>query len=192
MANVALLLLGYHDDLDTNQHDPRTDIVVEASYILPVLWCSVFTIDDIRQYPVESDQGEQTVCPMLITPSDEARRRALERRARFADVFPATLQGMYQEWLALLNDIEAPYLMLSMVEIWGMDDDHASFDAFLAASLRAFETNAADDWGELLGQFPSMSYDAHSNRVSVVEGYEDYPRHDLYGYRCMRPVPWTE
>ncbi len=192
MANVALLLLCYHDDLDANQHDPRTDVVVEASSVLPVLWCSVFTVDDIRACPVESAEGERTVCPMLITPSDKARRRAWERRQRFADVFPATFQAVYQEWLDLLDGIEAPYLMLSMVEIWGLDDDHASFDAFLAASLHAFETDAADDWSELLGQYPSMSYDANSTRVSVVEDYADYLRHDLHGYGCMRPVPWAE
>jgi len=135
---------------------------------------------------------ERAVCPVLITPGEQARRRALERRSRFADVFPATLQDIYQEWLDLLDGIEAPYLMLSMVEIWGLDDKHTWFDAFLSASLHAFETNAADDWSELLGQYPSMSFDADSNRVSVVEGYEDYPRHDLHGHRCMRAVPWIE
>jgi len=79
-----------------------------------------------------------------------------------------------------------------MVEIWEMDDDHAPFDAFLSASLRAFETDAADDWSELLGQYPSMSFDADSNRVSVVEDDADHLRHDLHGHGCMRPVPWTE
>ncbi len=113
MANSAVLLLGYHDDPDLNQRDPRTDIVVEARSILPVLWCSVFTVDDIRMYPVETTEGERAVCPMLITPSDKARLRSLERGARFADVFPATLQAIYQKWVDLLNGIEAPCLMLS-------------------------------------------------------------------------------
>jgi crotonobetainyl-CoA:carnitine CoA-transferase CaiB-like acyl-CoA transferase len=161
----------------------------------------VFSVNDIRNVsaPREEygDEGEyeeaeagEALIPRFVTSTKTATRRARERKPRFLEVFPSECEHIYEEWVALLEGIDAPYLHLLTDELWAMDPE--DFAVKLRAWLQAFEQNRADDWAALLQQV-DIAFDPVTGRASLMEG--ETAREigvALRGYRWLRPVPWSE
>jgi hypothetical protein len=185
-----LLLLAYADDLQAIEHDERTEVVAVANNMLPILWCSAFSADDLRVMSIHSIHGEEATCPALLTPLEQAKQGVAQRRDRFCTLFPRSFQGYYDTWANLVATLPAPYLLLRLVELWALFDDSAEFDSFLIACLRAFDTDDPDGWATLINQSWSLRFDAMQKRVTLADEGEDSRRTDLLGYGWTRPVPW--
>lgn len=199
MANRIFLVLTHAPDPNMDYEEDA--IVAGASYVLPVLWCVAFSPDDIYWRdlnPEDADEAEVKVSdaddepgarsyPVLLTPLNLATQRAHERRPLFFQVFPHILETVYDEWLALLDGIDAPYLLVDTLELWGMMPPE-EFEPLLTECVSAFENTDARYWGTLLRQ-AAIEFDATTNRVSFDE---DKAAFVLRGYQWLRPVPWTE
>lgn len=197
MANRIFLVLTHAPDPTVDYEEDA--IVAGASSVLPVLWCVAFSPDDIywrdlnledadgAEVSDEDDEASACAYPVLVTPLRLAIQRTYERRPLFFQVFPHVLKTVYDEWLALLDGIDAPYLLVDTLELWGMMPP-AEFELLLTECVSAFENMDARYWGALLRQ-AAITFDAATNRVSFDE---DKVAFVLRGYQWLRPVPWTE
>jgi len=120
---------------------------------------------------------------------DTARQRARERKALFLVRFPSSLESVYDDWLALLDGIDTPYLLMEAAELWSMGEP-AEFEILLDTCVRAFEDDDPRDWAVLLGQTASMDYNIITEHVLFLD--DRTVTIELHGYEWMRPVPWLE
>jgi len=191
----------------TYSEDPNVDydqdqIVAAANFMLPVLWCTLFTQDDIywrhrdlisqyasddgRGIAEEDEQGEDAY-PIFLTGIELAKQRAIERREPFFQALPQSLAPIYADWLTLLDGIDAPHLLMDTFELWAMMGA-AGFEQFLTECVAAFENTDPLYWSTLLRQ-ATMSFDSPNRRISFTE---ENVATLLHGYEWMRSVPWTE
>lgn len=199
MANRAFLVQMAAPDPD-GAYD--TDAIVgAASYMLPVLWCAAFSPDDIAWCIVpelededheedESDEEDDRTgptYPALLAATDAVRQRARDRRALFLRAFPCTLEGVYADWLALLDGIDAPYLLVDTLEVWGMDTPDV-FEADLIECVAAFENDDPRYWSVLLRQ-ATIAWDPNAHMMTFDNAAIPVL---LRGYEWLRPVPWVE
>lgn len=199
MANRIFLVLTHADD--PNAPYEAQDIVVAASTMVPILWASVFSVDDIyirtetwsEQEGEDDDESEtfEATYPVLMAPRATIWQRATERHAAFLTLFPPRLEPHYQEWLALLEGVQAPYLLVDTQELWAMGAPE-EFDRKLHAYVRAFEHHATPDLAALVNQTHSLRFDAANRQVSPIKGQAGHIPYDLRGYYWLRPVPWKE
>ncbi len=207
MANRAFLILADSADPNAAYDDLDARVVAAANSMLPVLWFSAFSRHDVYWRTLASnsagderdkvladehgDDGDGNVAayPVLLAPVDTAKQRARERKALFLTRFPSSLESVYDDWLALLDGIDTPYLLVEAVELWSMGKP-TEFEALLDACARAFEADDPRDWDMLLGQTAGMRYNIITEHVLFLDD-----RHltiELHGYEWMRPVPWLE
>lgn len=192
---IFLVMLGADDpNADYNSDE---QIVVSANYMLPVFWPSLFTAADLYARTVEFWSGDVESYPILLTAREAALRRAIDQRRHFLTVFPpaldeVSLAAVYDDWLTLLHGIMAPYLFVDTAELWGMYEDTPQFEAFLEASVRAWEEDDAAGWDLLINQTYCLRFDPESRRVSYVASQRGDLRFDLHGYEWLRPVPWED
>ncbi len=198
-------MLADADDPNAAYDDLDVRVAAAANSMLPVLWFSAFLRHDVYWRTLASDNvrdgrdkglddeqrddGDDNVAayPVLLTTTEMARQRARERKALFLVRFPSSLESVYDDWLALLDGIDAPYLLVEAVELWSMGQP-AEFETMLDAGLRAFEDDDPRDWAALLGQTAGMRYNVITEHVLLLDD-----RHltiELHGYEWMRPVPW--
>ncbi len=196
MANRIFLALV--PALDPNVAIDSDAIAVAASWMFPVLWASVFAVEDIYTRTVRWDtifeaQGfTEMSYPILVAPTTTVRARATDRCGLFLDIFPQTLDRYYQEWLDLLGGFEAPYVLVETQELCACYDSPEEFEPALGMHVRAFERTQADDLAALINQTYSMRFDPATRRVSFVDDQQGSLPFDLHGYKWMRPVPWKE
>lgn len=58
MANRAFLFVSDSDIVNTEESDIKDDVLAEVSYCIPLLWFSLFSLDDIVYSDVEMDNGK--------------------------------------------------------------------------------------------------------------------------------------
>lgn len=192
MANRAFLVLTQANDPDI-AYDADA-IVAAANYLLPVLWCAVFGPDAIAwrslDQTADEDEEDETApraYPVLLAASELVRLRARDRREVFFRVFPRTLESVYGEWLALLDGVDAPYLLVDTLELWGMMEPDA-FQENLTEYVGAFEFTDPRYWSAVLHQ-ASIDFDPTTAELSFDEKAIPYL---LRGGEWLRPVPWKE
>ncbi len=189
MANRVFLALTYADDPESAYDDDA--IVAAANYMLPILWCAAFAPDDIAWRTVAADDDDNDTIPqtypILLAATDVVRRRARDRRDLFFRAFPPTLEGVYADWLALLDGVDAPYLLVDTVDVWGMGAPDA-FAADLSACVATFENDDPRYWSALLGQ-ANITWDPIVKRMAFDDAAMPIL---LRGYEWFRPVPWAE
>jgi hypothetical protein len=116
MGDLAILVLNQSGD--PNEERVSESIAAAANYFYPVLWWSIFSFDDIvsrTEHDWEDEHGNSVAVtfPSLFTSLTLAKRRATARQRLFFSYFPITLQPIYQQWLTLLEGIDAPYLQMN-------------------------------------------------------------------------------
>lgn len=198
MANRVFLTLAASDDPDVSYN--ADEIVAAANYMLPVLWCLAsgdadiawrsLTQEDITERADAYAERSPAVVayPVLLIQSDAARQRSRERRGLFFRVFPRWLDQVYDEWLALLDGIGAPCLLVDTLELWVMFDEPDQFEWLLRECVSAFENHEPRYWTTLLEQ-ASIDLDVSSGDLSFdVNAVPNL----LRGYEWLRPVPWAE
>lgn len=194
MANRVFLVQCRSGDpsaLDTKEDE----VVVAASYILPVLWCSLYTRSDIHTRIEQwddpfgrlADEQGFVSYPILLTSIERAKQRAIEKRPIFFEHFSSDAEIVYDEWLELLHGLEKPYLRVDTGELWSMGTPE-EFDEFLAGCVRVFEENRPEDWAMLTGQTPYLEYNPATQQVTIGAN----GAYALRGYEWLRPVPWKE
>ncbi|MDQ2831810.1 MAG: hypothetical protein M3Y74_22525 [Chloroflexota bacterium] len=200
MANRVFLV-----QIDAPDPDGMYDadaIVVAANSMLPVLWCTAFTEDDIawRVVPAREDEGlekdesddegdgrTRPAYPILLATTDTIQRRARDRRELFFRAFPRTLEDVYSDWLMLLDGIDTPYLLVDTLEVWGMGEPEV-FEADLIECVTAFENDDPRYWSGLLRQAR-----IRWNPIARTMTFDDAAMPVLsHGYEWLRPVPWAE
>jgi hypothetical protein len=201
MANRVFLMLNLSGD--PNEEYASEAVAAGASYCYPVLWWSLFSCADIvlRTEDWEDDEGNSVPVsfPCPITTLTAARKRAVVRQRLFFSYFPQTVEPIYQQWLTLLEGIDAPYLQINTGEVWGMSEPERS-NAEITTYVRAFENGHVTDWIALLKQMhiewnPAMrqiayrSLDRHYRDLTEAEAEIGYR---LRGYEWERPVPWQD
>ncbi len=195
MANRVFLAFANSDDPDVGYD--ADDIVAAANYMLPVLWCAAFSSNDIawRDLPRDAydadDDGEDeprvVAYPILYAELDAVKRRAGERRAPFFRVFPRWLETVYDQWLVLLDGIDASHLLVDTLELWGMMKPD-EFEALLIECVSAFKNDEPRYWSQLLHQ-ASIELDVSNEDVSFDVDAIPYL---LRGDGWLRPMPWEE
>ncbi len=174
----------------------KDDIIAGSSYVLPILWCSVFTPAEIQLRTIQPRRrSTPLIYPALLTTTAHARDRVAANRPIFTDIFPRTTGPLYDEWAHLLAMLDSPYIMLDTVEVWGMADEPDEFEAFdqlLRSCVCAFQGGTAEDWAALVNQTTSLHFDTASHRITLVSGEEQSLRADIHGYKWMTPVPWQD
>jgi hypothetical protein len=210
MANRAFLMLNLSGD--PNEVYTSESVAVGASACYPVLWWSLFSQADIepRTEEWEDDEGDPVPvsfpCPM--TSLTIARKRAKARQRLFFSYFPRTIELIYQQWLTLLEGIDAPFLQINTGEVWGMSEPERS-NAEIMTYVRSFDEGRVDDWMKLLGQV-QIRLNPETRTLTYVQGeYKDNYREYVYrelseteidevigyrlrGYSWERPVPWDD
>jgi len=201
MANRAFLMLNLCGDPD-EEYASET-VAVAASYCYPILWWSLFSQADIvlRTENWEDDEGNPVPVsfPCPITSLTIARKRAKARQRLFFSYFPRTVEPIYQQWLTLLDGIDAPYLQIHTGDVWGMSEPERS-NAEITSYVRAFDGGDVEDWIALLGQvhiewdpatrqLTYRSLDRHYRELTEVEAEIGYRLRD---YDWERPVPWQD
>ena len=190
MANRIFLALAHSDDPNVSYGDD--EIAAAASYMLPVLWCAAFSECDIVWRDIDQVEGDEdepraTAYPILLTSLDAAKHRSRERRELFFRVFPRWIETVYDGWLALLDGVDAPYLLVDTLELWGMGEPD-EFEALLTECVSAFENDEPRYWASLLHQ-ASIDLDVSTEELSFDVDAIPYL---LRGYEWHRPAPWTE
>lgn len=195
MSNRVFLVRLHTHDADV-RYSGDDDIIAGSSYVLPILWCSVFIAADIRQRTIRPrGQSNPVAYPVLLMSTAHARERVAANRPIFTDLFPTRTWPFYDEWAQLLATLESPYIMLDTLEVWGMADEPEEFEAFdqlLDSCVRAFQGGAAEDWVALVNQTRSLHFDPASHHIVLVPGEEMSLQADLHGYRWLMPVPWQD
>jgi len=194
MANRAMLYLNRSGD-PNYEYSERTDVLVAASYCIPVLWCSVFAPEDIvwcdaRFDPneLEEDIDYEMSFPGRLTPLAKARERAKAHRSYFFEFFPDYLNALYDQWFRLLHDAEAPYLQIDTQDIWAMYESTLQFTAKLNTFVRAFEHRDLAALRELLHEV-DIQLDLETKQVQFDEKNIQYY---LRGYAWARAVAWKD
>lgn len=191
MAHYVLLI-----NCDSN--DPsapfteKDELVAEAKYMLPILWCSLYAQEDIctridhwSEQRIDGTEEQHVASyPVLLTSLETAQRRAIERRAVFFAHVPARLDNMYNEWVRILDGLVAPFLRVNTGELWSLMKPEV-FDEMLRQCVRAFEENRLEDWRTLIEQAPHLEFDPATRQVSLIG---EYAAHDMYGsYLGLKP-----
>ena len=160
-----------------------------------MLWCSVFTPENIiwcdaRFDPneLEADIDYERSFPGLLTPLAKARERAKAHRSYFFEFFPDHLNDLYDQWLRLLHDGDAPYLQVGTQDIWVMYESTPQFIAKLTTFVRAFEHRDLAALRELLREV-EIQLDPETKQVQFDENSVQYY---LRGYTWARAVPWED
>jgi hypothetical protein len=201
MANRAFLMLNFSGDV--NEAFTSEAVAAGASSLYPVLWWSAFSPADLMLRTVEGEDEDgdpaQFSFPCPLTSLAVARAHAIARRPFFFSYFPETAAPIYQQWLALLDGIDAPFLSINTGDIWVMSEPEQS-NAEIASYSRAFEDGQLEDWIALLRQVhieldPATrqiiyrSLDRHRQELPELEAQIGYR---LRGYGWERPVPWKD
>src|SRR5579859_4688508 len=198
MANRSFLVLK--GSADPNEHFSDDSIIVGASWIVPVLWFSLFDWDDRlmrtgtflsdppddKPLPADDDRVwvDDLTYPVLLTRTEVAQRRAAAGHKAFLTFFPAQFGTYYDRWEVLIAGLDSPYIVLDAGEIWGMGTPDA-FDKLLLEGVRAWAKQERSDWIKLCEQ-TGMVINSQTGQIeeeSVLPGR-------MYGYYWMRPLPW--
>ncbi len=190
MASQVFLVGSAADDPNV-RYDGDGPIVAVSNYVLPVFWCAAFATDDMRARrrsgaDVGADTGVASY-PVLLTSLAEAKKRAVWRRPLVFEYLPASLERVYDEWLALLDGIDAPYILVDTLELAGLLDP-IEFGQLLSSCVRAFEQDRLDDWDELLGQ-AGINLESAARDVSFDDDDPAAIARHLRGDAWVRPVP---
>jgi hypothetical protein len=195
MANRSYLYISEYAEPYTDGI-PEDQIVASGKYIIPVLWFTAFAASDIFQaiYDMEDeDTGEELEVPVaaLRTTTDLALQRALACRAACFGILPDSLRTVYDDWLALLQGLERPYLFVELSELWMMKADEP-YDDFLSTGVRAMDDFRLEDW-QVLFDHAGIIYDPATRNVSGPTEYrEDVVPYLLCGHSWIRRVPWEK
>ncbi len=153
MANRVFLINCDSGD-PSAPYDEKDELVLAANYMLPILWCGLYSHGDIctrhDQWTDGVGNTQTASYPVLLTTTATAIQRAADRKALFFSRFPLTLERVYEQWLELLDGLAAPHLRVNTGELWAMMEPE-QFDEFIVKCVRAFEENRADDWVVLAG-----------------------------------------
>ncbi len=190
MAAQAFLVGSETDDPNV-RYDGAGPIVAVSAYVLPVFWCGAFATDDMRARRrsgagASADTGAASY-PVLLTSLAEAKKRAVWRRPLVFEYLPASLEHVYDEWLALLDSIDAPYILVDTLDLAGLLDP-MEFGQRLSSCVRAFEQDRLDDWDELLGQ-AGINLESAARDVSFDDDDPIVIARHLRGDPWVRPVP---
>jgi hypothetical protein len=194
MANRAMLYLNRSGD-PNYEYSEYSDVLVAASYCIPVLWCSVFAPEDIVWCHVRFDSDEreedidyEMIFPGLLTSLPRVRERAIAHRSYFSQFFPDHLNELYDQWLQLLHEEDAPYLQVDTQDIWAMYGDTQQFATKLNTFVRAFEHRDLADLRELLREV-NIQLDPVTKQITFDENSVKYY---LRGYKWVRAVSWGD
>jgi len=196
MANRSFLVLNHSGN--PSEEWSSEHVIVAASWIMPVLWFSLFRpddrmtrteqwIDDDADEDAEDVHYHDVGYPALLTRTKIAQQRAITGRHTFVTFFPERLARYYDQWVVLLSNLDAAYVMLDIGELWAMGAPDY-FDRLLDSCSKTFAHQQRPDWVTLCEQ-SGMKMDAQSGAV-VFE--EEAIGHCLYGYWWERPVPWRQ
>jgi hypothetical protein len=191
MSELAFLVLNQSGD--PNEERRSESIAAAANYFYPVLWWSIFSFDDIvsrTEHDWEDEQGNPVAVtfPSLFTSLTLAKRRASARQRLFFSYFPITLQPIYQQWLTLLEGIDAPYLQMNTGNVWSMSEPERS-NREIQTYARAFDGGGIEEWVALLYQ-ADILLDPITKELSYEEADIGYL---LRGERWYdRAVPWAD
>jgi len=187
---AQVFLVGSEADDPNVRYDGAGPIVAVSTYVLPVFWCGAFSTDDMRARR-RSGAGagadrDAASYPVLLTSLAEAKKRAVWRGPLVFAYLPASLEHVYDEWLALLDSIDAPYILVDTLELAGLDPVELS--QRLSSCVRAFEQDRLDDWDELLGQ-AGINLESAARDVSFDDDDPAAIARHLRGDTWVRPVP---
>ncbi len=189
MVGRVFLVGSEADDPSVRYDDER--IVAVSDYALPVFWCGAFSTDDLRACRRSGTNAGAntgtTSYPVLLTSLAEAKKRAIWRRPVVFEYLPASLQPVYDEWLALLDGVDAPYILVDTLGLAGLLDP-VELGQLLASCVRAFEQDRLDDWDELLGQ-AGINLESVARDVSFDDDDPAAIARRLRGDRWVRLVP---
>ncbi|MEO0476785.1 MAG: hypothetical protein AAF085_12585 [Planctomycetota bacterium] len=159
------------------------EILVAASYGVPVLWLVLFNEADIRQHEID---GETISSPVIET------KLALERFKRRRSLLESTFSNYtmaIEEWSQLLNSLSEPHIKIDGIEIWEMGPEE--YEEKLVAAIRWFETNDGNDFDQLL-QVTGLPYDKASASIESGSYAPETIHNGLRGYVWTRSVPWSD
>jgi len=121
---AQVFLVGSETDDPNARYDGAGPIVAVSTYVLPVFWCGAFATDDMRaRHRSGTNAGAgmgAASYPVLLTALAEAKKRAVWRRPLVFEYLPASLEQVCDEWLALLDSIDAPHILVDTLELAGL------------------------------------------------------------------------
>ena len=155
MANLATLTgcasreSAVHDELarlqrrsDANGTAPPGEVLRSPKNRIPLLWLAAFS--EVDRLPIQPPQGPGYVT--LCAPMTEAVARLRRRRDAVLDLFGERFAGLYDGWIAILEESFPDALLLGTEEIFWFGPLPA-MSAWLDGALRALAP--ADEGGAI-------------------------------------------
>ena len=159
MSNIAQFLISNQDGPPETDEDweaeAREDYVnepfLESEYIIPLLWFTLFSTDNIRTY---IDPDDEIDLPYLTSPVSEAKARFEGRLPEMRKAFK-NIDDYAPQWMKIINGIEKEFIKVQLYEILEMSED--GYD-LLAPALQFFDKPDSDTMLALmrLTDFPNV------------------------------------
>ncbi len=155
MANRAYLV-NHAESEPVTLENPKGEWHLGANYQLPVLWLSLFTVDNLTDadVTVEDDEGNESTAKVscFMSSVKTAKETYHSRKQRIAQILPESCHQYIEEWEAYLDQkFSGPNIQIEMSELWMMFEPD-EFRPFLQRLQEAFESDLHEDWEELLNQ----------------------------------------
>jgi hypothetical protein len=156
------------------------DALLAANYSVPILWLSLFDVDDLVTWPGSSDSSPFTTVARIRSTCIERSRTRVDNWSRW---WPDVFQDMSERWLGYIGAVEKPILAVWTEELSEMTGDEQWADD-LRAYLSGLDHPGSAGFRKALAQ----SY------LDLTEkGLEPIGAVGLVtaGYAWGRPAPWV-
>jgi hypothetical protein len=189
MANRAYLFQAPTPDVGV-EYDPDQDILVGASYLLPVFWLALFDRSCLKRKDAEFDDGTKTTYPYLISSVSDGLARWDKRSPFLVSWLGPELGKVTDSWRRLIAGADKPYVHLETVELWMMEPE--PFEGQLQDALDSFEAKKPSLVGRVFGTSSQATLQPALSLADIAGVPESSRMDKLYGYSWVRPVTWSE
>ena len=124
------------------------DAMLAGNYSIPILWLSMFGVDDMTVWPSTIEAEDYTA---LFASTSECLDRSRIRVEQWSAAWPTMFAEIGPKWIAFLESIDAPFLGVWTEEISGMSGDE-EFASELESYLGGLDAATSEGFTAALRQ----------------------------------------
>jgi len=169
MSAISILYSGDHElpswSNYESEEDPVESRLLESNYIVPILWFSLFSENDLSfviDPDGENEDPSNNRIPMLVRRNNECLK-ALDERTEFLLKIATNCMESIEKLRDILITTKGSYISVSMWEVFYMDDEPEEFIQEIQKILKLFNEQSTEHIASLLKMAGTDGYDHNGN-----------------------------